>query len=72
MSSGINPIVLKRSDPLCTVETVRLNPEARKVVRRLCAKTALSVSDIVSSILIQAESLIDIEEADTDEDENED
>ena len=64
MSSGINPIVLKRSDPLCTVETVRLNPEARKVVRRLCAKKSLSASTVVSQILIQAEGLIDIEDAD--------
>ena len=64
MSSGINPIVLKRSDPLCTVETVRLNPEARKVVRRLCAKTSLSASTVVSQILIPAEGLIDIEDAD--------
>jgi len=71
MSSGINPIILKaKRDRDAISETVRLSPEARKVVRRLRAKTQLSTSEIVSSILIQSENLIDFE--DNDEDENED
>ena len=71
MSSGINPIILKaKRDRDAISETVRLSPEAKKVVRRLRAKTQLSTSEIVSSILIQSENLIDFE--DNDEDENED
>ena len=57
-----NPIVLKsnRLSDECIV-TVRLTPEAEKVVRRLRAKTALPIRQIVSEIIVQAENLIDIE-----------
>ena len=65
-----NPIVLKsnRLSDEC-IETVRLTPEAEKVVRRLRAKTALPIRQIVSEIIVQAENLIDIEgPEDTEED----
>lgn len=57
-----NPIVLKsnRLSDEC-IGTVRLTPEAEKVVRRLRAKTALPIRQIVSEIIVQAENLIDIE-----------
>ena len=57
-----NPIVLKsnRVSDEC-IGTVRLTQEAEKVVRRLRAKTALPIRQIVSEIIIQAENLIDIE-----------
>lgn len=71
MSSGINPIILKaKRDRDAISETVRLSPEARKVVRRLRAKTQLSTSEIVSSILIQSENLIDFEDNDDEETED--
>ena len=56
-----NPIVLKA--PAVSNEclgVVRLSPEAEKVVRRLKAKTGLSIRYIVSEIITQAEKLIDI------------
>lgn len=62
MNPIANPIVLKsRVDSAETVGNVRLTPEAEKVVRRLRAKTQLSIRQIVSEIIIQAENLIDIE-----------
>lgn len=60
-----NPIVLKA--PAVSNEclgVVRLSPEAEKVVRRLKAKTGLSIRYIVSEIITQAENLIDIEPPD--------
>ncbi len=64
-----NPIVLKspRMSDEC-IGTVRLTTEAEKVVRRLRAKTNLSIRQIVSEIIVQAENLIDIEGADDEED----
>ena len=66
-----NPIVLKsnRLSDEC-IGTVRLTPEAEKVVRRLRAKTGLPIRRIVSEIIVQAENLIDIE-YDVDEDDEE-
>ena len=63
-----NPIVLKA--PCLSNEcigTVRLTPEAEKVVRRLRAKTNLPIRQIVSEIIIQAENLIDIDTTNDDE-----
>ena len=50
-----NPIVLKsnRLSDEC-IGTVRLTPEAEKVVRRLRAKTSLPIRQIVSEIIVQA------------------
>ena len=42
------------------IGTVRLTPEAEKVVRRLKAKTGLPIRQIVSEIIVQSESLITI------------
>ena len=69
MSNNPNPIVLKspRLSDEC-IGTVRLTPEAEKVVRRLRAKTNLPIRQIVSEIIVQAENLIDIDTADDDED----
>lgn len=50
------------------IGTVRLTPEAEKVVRRLRFKTGLPIRQIVSEIIVQAENLIDIS-GDDDEDE---
>lgn len=71
-SKNPNPIVLKsnRISDEC-IGTVRLTPEAEKVIRRLRAKTALPIRQIVSEIIVQAENLIDIEGADDDESEEE-
>ena len=65
-----NPIVLKsnRLSDEC-IGTVRLTPEAEKVVRRLRAKTGLPIRRIVSEIIVQAENLIDIENDEDDDDE---
>ncbi len=65
-----NPIVLKstRLSDEC-IGTVRLTPEAEKVVRRLRAKTGLPIRRIVSEIIVQAENLIDIENGEDDDDE---
>ncbi len=67
--NGNNPIVL-RSPRFSeeSVGTVRLTPEAEKVVRRLRAKSGLPIRQIVSEIIIQAEVLIDIETYDSEED----
>lgn len=63
----MNPIVLKCNGPsLECIGTVRLTPEAEKVVRRLREKTNLPIRQIVSEIIIQAESLIDIENGEDD------
>ena len=65
-----NPIVLKsnRLSDEC-IGTVRLTPEAEKVVRRLRAKHALHIRPIGSEIILQAAHLIDIEgPEDTEED----
>lgn len=71
MNPIVNPIVLKaRVDSGETVGNVRLTPEAEKVVRRLRAKTQLSIRQIVSEIIIQAENLIDIESVDDNNTEN--
>lgn len=71
MNPIVNPIVLKaRVDSAEAVGNVRLTPEAEKVVRRLRAKTQLSIRQIVSEIIIQAENLIDIESADDETTEN--
>ena len=56
-----NSIVLKTRSVNECVGVVRLNPEAEMVVRRLKAKTCQPTSYIVSEIIIQAESLISIE-----------
>lgn len=66
--SNPNPIVLKapRISDEC-IGTVRLTPEAEKVVRRLRAKTNLPIRQIVSEIIVQAENLIDIDTAADDE-----
>lgn len=55
------PIVLKSSSfsDEC-IGTVRLTPKAEEVVRRLRRKTNLPIRQIVSEIIIQAESLIDV------------
>ena len=65
--SNPNPIVLKapRISDEC-IGTVRLTPEAEKVVRRLRAKTNLPIRQIVSEIIVRAENLIDIDTADDD------
>ena len=59
MKANANPIVLKsnRISDEC-IGTVRLTPEAEKVIRRLRAKTALPIRQIVSEIIVQAENLL--------------
>lgn len=55
-------IVLKSSEPIDTyLGTVRVTPEAERVLRRIQARTALPLRRIVSEIIIQAEPLIEIE-----------
>lgn len=67
----MKPIVLRtRTSSDECIGTVRLTPEAEKVVRRIRFKTNLPIRQIVSEIIIQAESLIDISGED-DEDETE-
>ena len=64
----MKPIVLKaqvRSDEC--IGTVRLTAAAEKVVRRIRFKTGLPIRQIVSEIIIQAEDLIEIDLADTDD-----
>lgn len=53
MKANANPIVLKsnRTSDEC-IGTVRLTPEAEKVIRRLRAKTALPIRQIVSEIIV--------------------
>lgn len=71
MKANANPIVLKsnRISDEC-IGTVRLTPEAEKVIRRLRAKTALPIRQIVSEIIVQAESLIDIEDVNEEREED--
>lgn len=58
----MKPIVLKpRTASDECIGTVRLTPEAEKVVRRLQFKTGLPIRQIVSEIIIQAETLIDVD-----------
>lgn len=67
MINDIKPIVLKARTIENSVGVVRLSPEAEKVVRRLCSRSGLSIKQIVSEIIIQSESLIDIDLSETDE-----
>lgn len=60
MSKINGPIVLKAGGQYECIGTVRLTPEAEKVVRRLKAKTGLPIRQIVSEIIVQSESLITI------------
>ena len=60
----IKPIVLKAKAPDCGVGVVRLTPEAEKVVRRLHSRSGLPIRQIVSEIIIQSESLIDVDLSD--------
>lgn len=71
MKANTNPIVLKsnRISDEC-IGTVRLTPEAEKVIRRLRAKTALPIRQIVSEIIVQAENLIDIEDVNEEREED--
>ena len=71
MKANANPIVLKsnRTSDEC-IGTVRLTAEAEKVIRRLRAKTALPIRQIVSEIIVQAENLIDIEDANEEREED--
>lgn len=65
----MKPIILRtRTSTDECIGTVRLTPEAEKVVRRLRFKTGLPIRQIVSEIIVQAENLIDIS-GDDDEDE---
>lgn len=57
----IKPIVLKARSAEDGVGVVRLTPEAEKVVRRLHNRSHLPIRQIVSEIIIQSESLIDID-----------
>ena len=55
----MKPIVLKaRTSTEECIGTVRLTPEAERVIRRLQSRTSLPIRQIVSEIIIQAESLI--------------
>ena len=67
MSKSENAIVLKAGGrAMECIGTVRLTPEAEKVVRRLKAQTGLPIRQIVSDIIVQAENLITIETDDED------
>ena len=69
MSKSENAIVLKAGGrAMECIGTVRLTPEAEKVVRRLKAKTGLPIRQIVSEIVIQSEKLIQIDTGDEDTD----
>lgn len=64
----MKPIVLRsRTSTDECIGTVRLTPEAEKVVRRLRFKTGLPIRQIVSEIIIQAENLIDVDSEDEDD-----
>jgi hypothetical protein len=67
----VKPIVLKARSAESCVGVIRLTPEAEKVVRLLHSRSGIPIRQIVSEIIIQAESLIDIDltGADTDDDE---
>ena len=65
MSKSENAIVLKAGGrAMECIGTVRLTPEAEKVVRRLKTKTGLPIRQIVSDIIVQAENIITIETED--------
>lgn len=65
----MKPIVLTARQPQAEcVGAVRLTPEAERVVRRLSFKTGLPIRHIVSEIIIQAESLIEINTPGMDDD----
>lgn len=64
MSKDNGSIVLKAGRADECIGTVRLTPEAEKVVRRLKAKTGLPIRQIVSEIVIQSEKLIHIDTGD--------
>ena len=68
----MKPIILhaRTSQSEC-IGAVRLTPEAERVVRRLSFKTGLPIRQIVSEIIIQAESLIEINTPGTDGDSSE-
>lgn len=65
--SKIKPIVLK-AQTADSVGVVRLSPEAEKVVRRLHSRSGLPIKTIVSEIITQSESLIDIDLSELEED----
>lgn len=69
----MKPIILNARPPQgeC-IGAVRLTPEAERVVRRLSFKTGLPIRQIVSEIITQAESLIEINNPCTDEADAED
>ena len=48
----------------------QIDPGGGKVIRRLRAKTALPIRQIVSEIIVQAENLIDIEDANEEREED--
>ncbi len=64
----MKPIVLKARSADDCVGVIRLTPEAEKVVRRLHNRSRLPIRQIVSEIIIQSESLIDIDLTDVEED----
>ena len=68
MSRNNGPIVLKAGGQYECIGTVRLTPEAERVVRRLSFKTGLPIRQIVSEIIIQAENLIEINTPGAEED----
>lgn len=68
MSNEIKPIVLKARSADNCVGVIRLTPEAEKVVRRLHSRSNIPIRQIVSEIIIQSESLIDIDLTDYAED----
>lgn len=64
----MKPIALNARQPQAEcVGAVWLTPEAERVVRRLSFKTGLPICHIVSEIIIQAESLIEINGPDADD-----
>lgn len=65
----MKPIVLEaRPKPSECVGAVRLTPKAEQVVRRLSYQTGIPIRKIVSEIIIQAESLIEIRDCNDNED----
>lgn len=62
----IKPIVLKVQSTEDCVGVVRPSPEAEKVVRRLHSRCHLTIRQIVSEIIVQAEHLISIEQDEDD------
>jgi hypothetical protein len=70
MNEQSKPIVLKAQPADNCVGVIRLTPEAERVARRLQNRCGLSIRKIVSEILIQAESLIDIDLSNITEEDN--